>query len=194
MKMHKGNLNGSKLCSMRWILMKIIRLGIYYLDRLEITLLSVDGYIRPNSPLMVFLSIAKIIWSWKDYLNKNELTTLRPFTLLQRWTWFDWFFPSLLALDGRFMRWTLKVPFFMVICLKISLWSNPLVLWHIPLLFVDSRSYCMVWIRPLGLGMRRLISYFSILVSNIVNIIIISMYCMLKVIHWFLLYMLMIRS
>lgn len=54
----------------------------------------------------------------------------------------------LLASDGRFTRWMLKVSFFMMSYIKGYIWRKPLVLWQIPTLFVDIRSYCMVWIDP----------------------------------------------
>lgn len=83
--MCKGNLNRKKRCDIRWILWKIIRLGIYILDRPKIILSSVDEYIKPNSPPTVLLSVTRLVWTWKDSMTKKVSTTLRPLPLLQRW-------------------------------------------------------------------------------------------------------------
>ena len=61
-QMHKGNLDGSRLCDMRWILWRRITLGTQFLDFKESTFSNINGFIRPNLPLNVLLSIIRIVW------------------------------------------------------------------------------------------------------------------------------------
>ena len=74
----------------------------------------------------------------------------------------------------------IKSSFSIATYLKIFIWIIPLVLWHIPFLFVNWRSHCMVWNKPPWLGMRRLNGSLLIWVSNIVNFIIEFIYCILR--------------
>ena len=64
---------------MRWILWRRITLGIYFLNLEEIKLSNVDGFIGPNIPLKVLLSVISLISLQKICLIKKELNTLRPF-------------------------------------------------------------------------------------------------------------------
>lgn len=115
----------------------IITLGIYFLDRKERTLWNVNGFIRPNLPLKVLLSVIRLLWSQKDSLNRKESTILRPFPELKIWTMFNLFSLLLLTSDDRSIIWMLRTPFYMVTYLKRFTWNNLLILWRILTLFVN---------------------------------------------------------
>ena len=140
----------------------------------------------------MLLSVIRLVWSWKDFLNKKALTTLRPLPQLQRWTMFDLFSLLLPASDGRSTIWMLRAPSYVVTCLKRFTWKTPLILWQIPILFVDCKSWCMVWNRPIEINMLTLTISLLILGSTIVNLITFFMYYMFMVIPWLLLSMFMI--
>jgi len=119
---------------------------------------------------------------------------LKPLLLLQIWTFFTSFFPFLLVLDGKYIRWMWRVPFFMETYLKKFSWNNHLVLWQIQIWCVDSRSRFMVWSMLPRLGMLRSIVSFFDLVPNYVNLITTCIYSTLMETLWLLFYMWMTYS
>ena len=86
---------------------------------------NLNGFIRPNLPQKVPLSIIKISFSWKTSLSRKALTTPRHFPLLQRWTLFNLFALLLLTFDGRSIRWIRKEHFYNMNFLNKFTWNNP---------------------------------------------------------------------
>jgi hypothetical protein len=121
-----------------------------------------------------------------DFLKNKVSTRSIYFPLLQRWTLFDWFFPLLLILDGKSIRWMWKLIFFMDTYLKKFSWNNHFVLLHIVPCFLDSISHSVVLIRLPKLGIQRSIVYFLNMVSNVVNIITTYLYSLPMEMLWFI--------
>jgi len=144
-KMLKDDLNGRNPCKPKLIMFRRITLRTWFPNHKERKLWSVDGSTEPNLPLKVLLSDINHAYLQRYFLNKKELNTLRSLPLLQRWTLFRWFFPLLLILDGKSIRWMWRVHLFMETYLNKFSWNNHLVFWQILTWCVVSRSQFMVW-------------------------------------------------
>ena len=105
---------------------------------------------------MVLLIVLRLISSPKDTLRSLVWTMVTPFPPLPNWPLFDSFYLWLLCIIGLFINWTSRMPSYMVILRKKSIWNNLQVLLlrgSLLALFVIFINLCMVLSNLLTLGL-----------------------------------------